>query len=287
MESREGWWRFALAALHLEIQMGVLRLENAHQLRATMNWVRAEVRTRRIAPIGATLPDQKIALNADFYVSMLAANTENTQGCIVSPHFIRPCIPMTAKAIPRGDAWLHEPKLDGYRFQIVKDGRQVKLYSRSGYDWTKRLPAFAETLRALPCHSAVLDGELCLPGPGGAPDFRGLQGALRSRGDELAVFVFDLLRRDEDDLTDMPLSMRKQLLMRLIGRDFPCLQPVQTFEDGAKLLAAAERHGLEGIVSKRRASAYRSGPSSDWVKTKTAAWRVANRDRWKAFQQKR
>jgi hypothetical protein len=39
--------------------------------------------------------------------------------------FIRPCIPTTAKAIPHGDAWLHEPKLDGYRFQIVKDGRQV------------------------------------------------------------------------------------------------------------------------------------------------------------------
>jgi hypothetical protein len=50
----------------------------------------------------------------------------------VLPTFIRPCIPTTAKAIPRGDAWLHEPKLDGYGFQIVKDGRQVRLYSRSG-----------------------------------------------------------------------------------------------------------------------------------------------------------
>ena len=65
----------------------------------------------------------------------------------VPPKFVRPCIPTTAKVIPLGDAWLHEPKLDGYRFQIVKDGRQVKLYSRSGYDWTRRLPALAETLR--------------------------------------------------------------------------------------------------------------------------------------------
>jgi bifunctional non-homologous end joining protein LigD len=198
--------------------------------------------------------------------------------------FIRPCIPTTAKAIPQGDAWLHEPKLDGYRFQIVKDGHQVRLYSRSGYEWTRRLPALAETLRGLPCHSVVLDGELCLPGPGGAPDFRGLQGALGSRGDELAVYVFDLLRRDEDDLTDVPLNQRKQLLMRLVGREFPCLHPVQTFEDGAKLLEAAERHGLEGIVSKRKASAYHSGPSRDWVKTKTAAWREANRERWRMFE---
>ena len=129
------------------------------------------------------------------------------------PKFIRPCIPTTAKAIPQADGWLHKPKLDGYRFQIVKDGRQVTLYSRSGYDWTKRLPLLAEALRALPCHSAVLDGELCLPGPGGAPDFRGLQGALRSRGDELAVFVFDLLQRDEDDLTQVPLSNANNWLM--------------------------------------------------------------------------
>jgi ATP-dependent DNA ligase len=43
-----------------------------------------------------------------------------------APKFVRPCIP-TAKAISQDDAWLHEPKLDGYRFQVIKDGRQVKL----------------------------------------------------------------------------------------------------------------------------------------------------------------
>ena len=43
------------------------------------------------------------------------------------PKFIRPCIPTTAKAIPVGDAWLHEPKLGGYHFQIVKDGRPTVL----------------------------------------------------------------------------------------------------------------------------------------------------------------
>jgi hypothetical protein len=51
----------------------------------------------------------------------------------------RPCIPTTAKAIPRGDYWLHEPEARRVSFQIVKDGRAVRLYSRSGYDWTKRL----------------------------------------------------------------------------------------------------------------------------------------------------
>jgi bifunctional non-homologous end joining protein LigD len=62
------------------------------------------------------------------------------------PKFVRPCVPTTAKAI---DAWLHEPKLDGYRFQVVKDGPALRLYSRSGYDWTKRLASLAEALAAL------------------------------------------------------------------------------------------------------------------------------------------
>jgi ATP-dependent DNA ligase len=64
--------------------------------------------------------------------------------------------------------------------------------------------------------------------------------------------VFDLLRRDEADLTEVPLSQRKQLLMRLVGHEFPCLHPVHAFEDGAKLLEVAERHGLVGIVSTRK-----------------------------------
>jgi len=58
------------------------------------------------------------------------------------------------------------------------------------------------------------------------------------------------------------------------------------FDDGAKLLQAAERHRLEGIVSKRQASAYSSGPSRDWVKAKTARWREANRQRWRLFEKR-
>jgi bifunctional non-homologous end joining protein LigD len=80
------------------------------------------------------------------------------------------------------------------------------------------------------------------------------------------------------------LRRRRRLLERLLAHKIPGLLLVPTFDDGVKLLAAAERHGLEGIVSKRQASAYSSGPARDWVKTKTAAWRAANRDRWKAFQ---
>ena len=152
--------------------------------------------------------------------------------------------------------------------------------------WTKRLPGFADAFQRLPCRSVVLDGEFVQPDEDGAPDFDGLLAAVREFEEhELVFFAFDLLYRDGKDLRALPLIERKRRLMRLVARaDIPCLHLLQTFDDGEALLAAAERHGLEGIVSKRRDSPYRSGASRDWFKVKTAAWRAANRERWRLFQ---
>jgi ATP-dependent DNA ligase len=47
-----------------------------------------------------------------------------------TPHLIKPREPIAAKTPPTGEGWLHEPKLDGYRLQVIKDGGQVRLYSR-------------------------------------------------------------------------------------------------------------------------------------------------------------
>ena len=180
------------------------------------------------------------------------------------PKFIRPCIPATAKAIPRGDGWLHEPKLDGYRFQIVKDGAALRLHSKNGYEWTKRLSLLAEALASIRCKSAVIDAELVFPTSEGHPDFRALQAAIgdRTRHHQLAVFAFDLLHHNGKDLRPIPLIERRLKLAELVARSsVHCLHLVQGFDNGAKLLEAAERHGMEGIVSKRQASAYSSGPS--------------------------
>ena len=177
------------------------------------------------------------------------------------PKFVRPCIPTTAKAIPQGDAWLHEPKLDGYRFQIVKDGRQVRLYSRNGHEWTRRLRRARRSAQGVPWQSAVLDAELCFPGADGGPDFGGLQGAARRPGRRASGLRVRSAAPGREDLTAGAVAPA-QAIAEALGRSrgLPCLQPVQAFEDGVKLLEAAERHGLEGIVSKRKASAYSSGP---------------------------
>jgi ATP-dependent DNA ligase len=61
----------------------------------------------------------------------------------------------------------------------------------------------------------------------------------------------------------------------------------ESFDDGEALMRAIERYGLEGVVSKRRDSLYRSGPCNDWRKVKTSAWREANKERWRLLRQRR
>ena len=202
-----------------------------------------------------------------------------------SPRFVRPCVPTAVKLPPKGDLWLHEAKLDGWRIQIAKEGRRVRLLSRSGADLTKRLGRLATELEALPVRSAVIDGELVLADERGAPNFYALQSAL-SRGCDgpFSVFVFDMMHKNGADLRALPLVKRKKRLAAVIGDAVPAVQFVDMFDDGATLLASCAKMGLEGIVSKRRDAPYRSGPSRDWVKVKTAAWHEANRERHKLFE---
>jgi bifunctional non-homologous end joining protein LigD len=83
-------------------------------------------------------------------------------------HFVQSRNPTTARTVPAGDAWLHEPKLDGYRLQVINEGRKVRLFSRRGHEWTARFPGLVDELAGIPCRSAILDAELCLPGAGGS-----------------------------------------------------------------------------------------------------------------------
>lgn len=198
--------------------------------------------------------------------------------------FIRPCQPVASKSPAMGKEWLHELKLDGHRFQIAKDGRHVRLFGQKGGEWTKHLPHFAEAFRGLPCRSCTLDGYLVLPDADEAADCEGLSAAIATSQLEPLFFAFDLLYRDGHDLRPLSLVERKQRLSRLVRRaDIRCLHLVQTFENGKALLAAAEQHGLEGVVSKRRNAPYRSGSCRDWRKVRTTAWRDANRERWRSF----
>jgi bifunctional non-homologous end joining protein LigD len=178
--------------------------------------------------------------------------------------FIQPCRPTLVANPPAGPGWLHEAKHDGYRLLARKQGEDVALWTRYGTDFTDRLRGIAEAVRSLPVDSVLLDGEAVVLRSDGHSDF----GALRTRaGGERASFVaFDLLSLDGDDLKPAPLEERREALARLVaGVDGARFSAALTTE-GATVFAHACKLGLEGIVSKRAGSRYKSGPSRNWLK---------------------
>ena len=188
--------------------------------------------------------------------------------------FIEPLIPVLAEEPPEGDDWLHEIKYDGYRTQIhIHEGR-VRAYTRNAHDWTERYHPLVGAAAVLPCASAILDGEVIVQDEQGRSDFHALRSAIAKRPHDLVFMAFDLLHLDGRDLRREPVEVRREILQRLIGEADPT-QPIHYSDHliggGKEMFVRAEEMGLEGIVSKRLGSRYRSGPSRNWLKTKTFA----------------
>src|SRR5690242_6050826 len=124
-----------------------------------------------------------------------------------------------ASTPPEGDGWLHEIKYDGYRLIASLERGRVSLCSRSGADWTARLPSIAAAVASLGARAVVLDGELVYLGDDGFPDFERLWSATRSAEQQGRLYyqVFDLLALNGDGLTRCPLVERKERLVKLLG----------------------------------------------------------------------
>jgi bifunctional non-homologous end joining protein LigD len=104
---------------------------------------------------------------------------------------------------------------------------------------------------------------------------------LRYRRDDRRVFLyaFDLIELNGDDLRREPLDVRKATLASLLKRTAPGLRLNEHIEaDGLTVFAHACKMGLEGIVSKRKDSPYRSGRSPDWLKSKNPACEAVRRE---------
>jgi bifunctional non-homologous end joining protein LigD len=189
------------------------------------------------------------------------------------------CIPTVGKVVPAGAEWFHEIKYDGYRLRVERDGDRVRLITRGGYDWTMRFPWIAEAALRNRRKQFVIDGEavvLCLDG---MPDFDALHSGRHNA--EVQFCAFDILALDGDDMRDLPLSMRKANLERLLrGRpDGIFVNPFETGAIGPDLFRAACDMGLEGLVSKRSDRPYRAGRSPHWIKVKNRAHQAYDRVR--------
>ncbi len=181
--------------------------------------------------------------------------------------FIAPCLPINAPQPPSGEQWLHEIKHDGFRIIARKDGKRVKLYSRPGNDLTYRFPLIVEAVAKLRSQSCIIDGEAVSCGDDGIASFD----RIRHRRHDADVFMwaFDLIELNGADLRPDPLNVRKATLASVLARAAPGLRLNEHLEaDGPDVFHHARMLGLEGIVSKRRDSQYRSGRSPHWIKSK-------------------
>ncbi|MFZ5672390.1 MAG: non-homologous end-joining DNA ligase [Pseudomonadota bacterium] len=185
------------------------------------------------------------------------------------PPFVAPQLAFLKDQPPEGKQWIHEIKYDGYRIIAAVAGDEVRLYTRSGQDWTRKFASIAKALRKLKAQ-ALIDGEVVVFGAHGRTSFSALQQAL-SEGDDAALhyIVFDLLILDGEDLRPLPLSERKKRLKTLFGRmAAPLSYGDHITGDSDKVLREACRLGVEGLVSKDRTSPYVSHRALTWIKSK-------------------
>ncbi|MFZ1501136.1 MAG: DNA ligase D [Giesbergeria sp.] len=189
------------------------------------------------------------------------------------PQTLAPQLATLANAPPSdGAGWIYELKFDGYRILARIDARgAVRLFTRSGNDWTDKLASVADAIKALGLRSTWLDGELTATGDNGAPDFQRLQNAFdRAATTGLIYTVFDLPVYAGRDLREEPLLKRRAALEALVQKDAgETLRFSAAFDArAADLVASACKIGFEGVIGKRADAPYRSGRSSQWIKLK-------------------
>jgi ATP-dependent DNA ligase len=179
-----------------------------------------------------------------------------------------PCIPTSGKAVPSRPEWFHEIKYDGYRLIVIREDKRVRLITRNGHDWSGRYPWIVESALKNQQKHFVLDGEAVVLGVEGIPDFNARHS--RQHDEEVQLYAFDILALDSEDIRNLPLTMRKTNLARLLSRrsDGIFVAAFEQGEIGPDLFRKACEFGLEGLVSKRADRPYRAGRSRDWIKAK-------------------
>jgi bifunctional non-homologous end joining protein LigD len=197
------------------------------------------------------------------------------------PKFVPPQLALQVTEAPDGSEWIHELKLDGYRMQgriataRGKTSRSAALITRSGLDWTHRMPSIATALAELPVHDALLDGEVVVFDEQGRTSFADLQAAFQEgKKKPLTYVIFDLLHLNGHNLCGLPLEQRKNILEKILAqvsdRDH---QGILRYSEhlgtrGGEVFEKACQLGAEGIVSKKASAPYSSGRSGSWLKIK-------------------
>jgi ATP-dependent DNA ligase len=177
---------------------------------------------------------------------------------------------MLAKRIsglPEGDGWIFEPKWDGFRTLVFRDGEEILLQSRDEKPLNRYFPELLEPLRAALPERAVLDGEIVLARDG-ALDFEALQQRIHPAASRVALLAketptsmvfFDLLCEGEEDWCARPFRERRERLARLLAAAQPPIHITPATSDrtvAADWFRRFEGAGLDGVVAKAETGLY-------------------------------
>ncbi len=175
-----------------------------------------------------------------------------------------PVSPMLAKLtreLPRADGLFYEPKWDGFRCIVFRDGDDVELGSRNEKPLTRYFPELVEALRRELPKRCVLDGEVVIAGPGGL-DFDALSQRIHPAEKRIrqlaestpASFVaFDLLAHDDTSFLEVPYVQRRQALEKLLAKARTPIHLTPATQDpdvAADWFSRFEGAGLDGVVAK-------------------------------------
>ena len=183
--------------------------------------------------------------------------------------------------LPRGAQWQYEPKWDGFRCLLIREGERVRMQSKGGRDLVRYFPEVASAASALSSGSFILDGELIIQLDEGY-SFDSLLQRIHpaaSRVERLAketpanFIAFDLLRLVDTDLTALQLVGRRASLEKFAQRHFKgsdvfLLSPASRNYADAKKWLETVNEDHDGVVAKRLDLPYRSGARDGMQKVK-------------------
>lgn len=185
---------------------------------------------------------------------------------------------ISENGIPKGNSWEYEPKWDGFRTLVFRDGEEVALVSRGGRPMTRYFPELLPAFRKLAEPKLVLDGEVVVVGPNGL-DFGALQQRVHPAESRVRMLsqqtpswfiAFDLLAVGDEDLRKQPLGVRRKRLEKLLkGVKQPIFVTPYTRDPkiAEEWFNQFEGAGLDGVIAKSWEGSYVPGKRL-WVKVK-------------------
>ena len=186
--------------------------------------------------------------------------------------FPKPMFAKLAEHLPEGTEWRYEKKYDGFRILAIRNEMGVQLYSRNGKDMNTLFPSLVTELSSLDRH-AWIDGELVIEDKQKKAHFQLIaSGEPIPSNLTLHYYIFDILRLEDEYVTDYALKDREELLALLFRRikKPKIVQLTKVLQGAAQhVKAKAEKQQWEGIIAKETDSTYLQGKrSGSWTKFK-------------------